>query len=125
MTFKPHVAVCSSSGEILFHVHAERARLLVRDGAATPDTSNHVRRIRLRDGGPGDRDAPSRDGNPGKYTFREALGQPVDAHCHSHKPNVATRNNWPIFRAALVDCLPPSDQAQIRELFAPTARRAA
>ena len=125
MTFNPHVAVCSSSGEILFHVHAERARLLVRDGAATPNTTNHVRGITLRDGGPGDRGASSRDANPQKYTFLEPLGQPVDAHCYSHKSGIAHRNNWPIFRAAVVDCLPSSSQAQIRKLFAPTARRAA
>jgi hypothetical protein len=117
MTYKPHVAVCSSSGEILFHVHAERARLLVRDGTATPDTSNHVRRIRLRDGGPGDMGASSRYANPQKYTFLEPLGNPVDAHCHALKAHIAKSSNWPIFRAAVVDCLPAAKQAAIRKLF--------
>jgi hypothetical protein len=57
-------------------------------------------------------------GNPLKYTYLEALGDPVDAHCHTLK-RVGHSVHWPIFRAAMIDCLPEEKRAEIRKLFRP------
>jgi hypothetical protein len=104
-SYAPRVAVCNSSGSVMFHAHAALAARLVREGAAVSSRGKRIREIVLVAGGPDDSAARSRGGNPQKYTYLEPLGCPVRAHCYSHKPHLAQVENRSIFRAALLECL--------------------
>jgi len=111
-SYAPRVAVCDQAGAVVFHAHAALAARLVRSGAAVSSRGRRVREIVLALGGPGDERAKPRGGNPHKYTYMELLGCPVRARCHSHKPHIARPENWPIFRAALLECLSQSHGGQ-------------
>lgn len=141
LQFAPRVRVFAHD-MVIYDTHVEDAQRLLREGLAV--RRGESRRVRALNLITVDIDCSRRKparGNPHKYTFREELlgsqdcecggsrdcpqcgggGKVlmVNAHCHSHKPGVAHPRNWPIFRAALVDCLPASARAEIRGLFSP------
>lgn len=144
MNYAPRVAVCAA-GLALYHTHGTDAARLVRDGLAERVSRVKVALVEREPG-----DGSSIHGNPQKYTFTESLGEDracrtcegdgkahdgkrcpscngsgkvliVDSHCQSLKLHVANPRNWPIFRAALLDCLPDDQREQIRKLFAERA----
>jgi hypothetical protein len=132
---------------LIFTTHGQDAARLLRDGLVRRRCSG--RRVKALDLVPCAIDCSRRkpsQGNPHKYTFVEGLGTfyecpcggergctacggsgrilQIDSHCQSLKLQVADPRNWPIYRAALVDCLPAHKQAEIRAIFKPQKQAA-
>jgi hypothetical protein len=139
LSFAARVQVFAGD-DFVFAVHAAKAEQMLRDGQATRrGKSSRVRALNLATTQGDDYGAKGRAGNPQKYTYVEPLGDLhecdcggsrdciicrgkgkrmlTDSHCYSLKLQVAHPRNWPIYRAAIVDCLPLKARREIQELF--------
>lgn len=114
---------------LIFRVHAKEAARMVRDGQAEPlRRGERVRELVLT---ATTRHLPTSPCTPASIrdyagrptTYRQRLMEPTDdgravAVGVVLQLRRVKSKDWPIYRAAVVDCLPATQQAQIRELFA-------
>lgn len=129
LKYAPRIGVFSQDHECLYRVHAAEAARMIRDGQAKRRGSGKrvreliltatTRHLPIKSCTP----ASVRDYAGRRMTFRQRLLEPLEDGREVAVGVVLQlrripANAWPLYRAALVDCLPPPKQDAIRELFA-------